>query len=191
MAPQRPPAVVIVGFMAAGKSAVGRALADRLGLPFLDTDEVIAATVAPIARIFEEHGEEAFREVEAETVLRELEALRAAPQVLALGGGAVLADEVRAALKRQARVVWLTAPAGELWRRATTDPGASRPLARDEAAFRSLLASREPLYREVATITVDTRGRAPEEVAEGLCASLSGVSAEATDAGVEPAEGAA
>ena len=106
-APQRPPAVVLVGFMGAGKSAVGRELAAGLGLPFLDTDEVIAAAEGPVDEIFTTRGERGFRALESETVLRELNALADSPKVLALGGGAVLADAVRDLLRRLGHVVWL------------------------------------------------------------------------------------
>lgn len=188
---QRPPAVVLVGFMGAGKSAVGRELAAKLSLPFLDTDEVIAAAAGSIDEIFAARGERGFRALEAETVLHELVALEDAPKVVALGGGAVLADEVRVALRRLAHVVWLKAPADELWLRVTADGGAVRPLARDEQAFRALLASREPLYGEVATLAVDTAGQDPAGVASIVVASLAGEAAGAEAAAGAQREGAA
>jgi shikimate kinase len=190
-APQHPQAVVLVGFMGAGKSAVGRELAGRLGLEYLDTDAVIAAAAGPIPDIFASSGERGFRALEAATVIREVAALRDVPKVLALGGGAVLADGVRAALRPLTWVVWLTAPAEELWRRVTTDAGAERPLARDEAAFRTLLAAREPLYREVATLTADTTRRSPDEVAEGLVAKMRDEAARLAGGQGTPREGAA
>ena len=73
--PQQPPAVALVGFMGAGKTAVGRELAARLGLPFLDTDAAIVAAAGPIPGIFEARGESGFRALESEVVVRELEAL--------------------------------------------------------------------------------------------------------------------
>jgi shikimate kinase len=179
-APPASPAVVLVGFMGAGKSAVGRELARRLGLPYLDTDVVITAEAGPVPAIFAERGEDGFRALEADIVVREIEALAAVPKVLALGGGAVLSERVRAALARQERVVWLTAPAEELWRRVARDSGASRPLARDEDAFCALLAAREPLYAEVATVQVATEGSDPAAVAARVSRMLS-----------EAAEGAA
>jgi shikimate kinase len=176
----QPPAVVLVGFMGAGKTAVGRELAGRLGLPFVDTDAVIAAAAGPIPEIFAARGERGFRALEAEAVLRELVELTEAPKVLALGGGAVLSDDVRAALRRAAHVVWLTAPAGELWARVAAE--GERPLARDEHAFSALLAAREPLYREVASVVVSTSGRTPAAVADAVLAAVparSGVGAAA------------
>ncbi len=184
-APPRPPAVVLVGFMGAGKSAVGRELAARLRLPFLDSDELIAAAEGPIDEIFATRGEPAFRALETRTVLGEIEALEDAPKVLALGGGAVLADEVREALRPLAHVVLLTAPVAELWRRVTGDGDAARPLARDRGAFEALLAAREPLYREVATLTVETARRDPGEVASRIVRLL-GEEAAAEGQGASP-----
>ena len=168
-----PPAVVLVGFMGAGKSAVGRELAARLGVPFLDTDEAIVAVAGPIPGIFASRGESGFRALEAEVVVRELGALSREPKVLALGGGAVLTGDVRDALRLVEHVVWLTAPAGELWRRVSADEGDERPLARDEQAFAALLAAREALYREVATLVVDTSDRDAAQIASELVAALS------------------
>lgn len=186
-----PPAVVLVGFMGAGKSAVGRELAARLGLPFVDADAVIAAAAGPIPGIFAARGERGFRELEAETVLRELAALEDRAAVLALGGGAVLSGEVRdrlrgVALRRGALVAWLRAPGDELWRRISADGGDERPLARDEDEFLRLLAFREDLYREVATLIVETGGRDPGSVAEEIAAVVTGVVEEARPGGVKP-----
>jgi shikimate kinase len=167
---QQPPAVALVGFMGAGKTAVGRELAVRLGLPFLDTDAAVVAVAGPISGIFAGRGESGFRALEAEVVVRELEALAPAPKVLALGGGAVLSEDVRRALGRAPHVVWLTAPPGTLWARVAAE--GSRPLAKDEQSFIALLEAREPLYREVATIVVDTSGRTPAAVADAVVAAL-------------------
>lgn len=188
-----PPAVVLVGFMGAGKSAVGRELAALLGVPFLDTDAAIVAVAGPIPGVFAAHGESGFRALEAAVVVRELGALSVEPKVLALGGGAVLAEDVRHALRPLEHVVWLTAPAGELWRRVSADDGDERPLARDEGAFTALLAAREALYGEVATLSVDTLGRDVAGIAAELAAALSAsraIGASATAPGA-PDEGAA
>ena len=93
---------------------------------------------------------------------------------------AVLAGDVRAALRRLEHVVWLTAPAEELWRRVTGDAGSERPLARDEASFRALLSAREPLYREVCTRVEDTTHSDPGQVAARLAAWLLGESTAVT-----------
>ncbi len=188
-----PPAVVLVGFMGAGKSAVGRALAARLCVAFLDTDEAIVAVAGPIPEIFASRGESGFRALEAALVVRELGALSAEPKVLALGGGAVLAADVRDALRLVGHVVWLTAPAGELWRRVSADEGEERPLALDKQAFTALLAAREALYGEVATLVVDTSDRDAAQIASELAAVLSDSAAtgESTRATPTPEEGAA
>jgi shikimate kinase len=179
--PDRPPAVVLVGFMGAGKTAVGRALADCLGCAFVDTDASIVDTHGPVSEVFAARGEAGFRLLEAAVVVRELEGPADAPKVLALGGGAVLSDDVRRALARCAHVVWLTAPVETLWRRASDQGG--RPLAGDEGAFRALLAAREPLYREVATMVVDAASGRPADVAAEIAGRLGGAVAAAEGAG--------
>ena len=124
-------------------------------------------------------------------MLRELSALADSPKVLALGGGAVLADAVRDVLRRLAHVVWLTAPARELWRRVTADGDAVRPLARDREAFAALLADREPLYREVAKLTVDTAERDAAEAASHIIRLLGEVAPEGHEGVRGAREGAA
>jgi shikimate kinase len=175
-------AVALVGFMGAGKSAVGEQLAAALALPLVDTDELIAAAAGPIAGIFETLGEQGFRALEVEIVLAAVAAAERHPSVLSLGGGAVLSGEVRAALRRLPLVVWLDAPAAVLWSRVLAGGADERPLAGDEEAFSALLAAREPFYREVAVRVVRTDGRSVEEVVEEIVAGI------AAKAGAEPAE---
>ena len=135
------PAAVLVGYMAAGKSAVGRLVAARLGLPFVDTDLVVEATHGPIPAIFARGGERLFRELEGGVVLEVLSAPRPGGRPLvALGGGAVTTEAVRTALAGAPLVLWLQAPADVLWERARRAPQGTRPLAEDEAAFRALLS---------------------------------------------------
>jgi shikimate kinase len=165
-------AVALVGFMGAGKSAVGRELAAALDVPFADSDDLVVAEAGSIPSIFAERGEEGFRALEARVVTAALREAAARPCVLALGGGAVLSDAVREALGSLPHVVWLTAPLEESWARVSAEGAASRPLAADEASFRALLAAREPLYRQVATMIVDTGGLAAAAVAAGLAATL-------------------
>ena len=167
-----PPAVALVGFMGAGKSAVGRELAAALGSAFVDTDELIAAQAGPIETIFAERGEAAFRALEAEVATAAVTEVRSRPCVLALGGGAVLSAAVREALGGVPHVIWLTAPPEVLWRRARAEGQAVRPLAADEAAFRALLATREPLYEEVATEVVDTASMPVAAVAAEIARRL-------------------
>ena len=105
--------VVLVGMMGSGKTAIGRALALQLGVPYVDSDAAIeAAANATIAEIFERSGEPFFRDREAEVIAR---LLQSDPCVLSTGGGAYLADRNRAAISRHGVAVWLDADLGLLW----------------------------------------------------------------------------
>ena len=148
--------IALVGFMGAGKTQVGRLVARRLEVPFVDTDEVIVARHGAISALFDECGERGFREIEREVVLRELRAAEDSPRIVALGGGAVTIDDVREALRRLSHVVWLDAPPDVLFARSRSGP---RPLARDAAFFEALYAQRRPLYGDVSTAVVRTAGR--------------------------------
>src|ERR1700730_7952496 len=107
--------VVLVGMMGAGKSTIGRRLAARLRLPFLDADtEIEAAAGMSIPDIFESHGEPHFRDGEARGVARRLDN---GPAVLATGGGAFLREETRSRIRRQAISIWLKADADIIMRR--------------------------------------------------------------------------
>ena len=163
--------VALVGFMAAGKSAVGRLAAKRLKVPFIDTDVLIEEREGPIAEIFAARGEQAFRGIERDVVVEVLVAALREPCVVALGGGAVLSGDVREALARLPHVAWLTAPADVLWARAQAATPGGRPLARDEQAFRRLLEERNDLYRRVASAEVLNDGsRALATVAREIAA---------------------
>ena len=163
--PPHPP-VALVGFMGAGKSAVGRALAGILGLPFVDTDVLVASQEGPIADIFERRGEAAFRVVERDVTVAAVARALEDPVVLALGGGSVLSDGVRASLRDLPDVVWLTASPHVLWERVSRAGPETRPLARDEAGFMRLLERRVGLYDGVSTLVVENDGsRAPEAIA--------------------------
>jgi shikimate kinase len=181
----RQQAVALVGFMGAGKSAVGRELAAALGIPFVDTDELIVSRAGPIATIFAERGEAGFRALEADVVTTAVSAAADSPCVLALGGGAVLSEAAREALKSLPHVVWLAAPSEELWARVAGEGPRVRPLAVDEPSFRQLLAAREPLYRTVATEVVETTGRSPAAIAAAVAAGLAGAAAAAGPAAAE------
>jgi shikimate kinase len=159
------PAVVIVGPPGAGKSTVTEALAKRLDLPARDTDADIEADVGTtITEIFVEHGEPHFRELEREAVRR---ALQEHDGVLALGGGAVSDPETRAALRGH-RVVFLDVSLPDAARRAGL--GTSRPLllGNVRGRLKQLMEERRPLYTEVASLTVDTSGRTPEEIVDEI-----------------------
>jgi len=142
------PAIVFIGFMGAGKSTA-LAAARRAGLEATEIDELMEAALGkPISQAFEEDGQEAFRAREAEVVGELLE--RADGGAIALGGGSVLSERVRAALGRHV-VVLLEIDAKEAWRRIEGTP---RPLATSEADVEALLAERLPLYEELADAVV-------------------------------------
>lgn len=160
---------MIVGPPGSGKSTVGRLVADALGVGFRDTDaDVEVAAGKPIAEIFIDDGEAHFRTLERAAVAA---ALGAADGVLALGGGAVLADETREALRGHT-VVYLSVGLADAVNRVGL--GTGRPLltVNPRATLRYLLDQRRPLYEEVATVTVATDGRTPEGVADEVLGFL-------------------
>jgi shikimate kinase len=153
---------VLVGPPGAGKTTVGRMLARWLGVAFADVDALIVERIGkPIAEMFTDEGEDAFRALEREVVA---EALEGADGVLALGGGAVLAAATRERLRGH-RVVLLWVGLADGIRR--TGLSAARPLlagVNPRATFKALLDARAPLYREVATVEVDTSRRTAGQV---------------------------
>lgn len=146
--------IVLVGMPGSGKTTVGRDLAKRLGLRFVDTDhEIEARTGVKIPIIFEIEGEDGFRKRETQT-LDDL--TRESNMVLATGGGAVIRAENRALLRERAVVVFLSVPPAILWERTRHDR--SRPLlqvADPRGRLEELLKVRGPFYREVAHIIVE------------------------------------
>jgi shikimate kinase len=168
------PAVVLVGPPGAGKTTVGGLLAGRLGVVFRDVDQDIEAGAGkPISEIFIDDGEATFRAMEVTAVAH---ALDTHDGVLALGGGAVLAESTRAALRGH-RVVYLRVGLADAVDRVGLNT--ARPLLalNPRATLRTLLAQRAPLYAEVATVTVDTDGRSPDEVVADVLAQVNEVPA--------------
>jgi shikimate kinase / 3-dehydroquinate synthase len=142
------PAIVFIGFMGAGKTTA-LAAARESGLETVEADELMERELGmPITEAFEKHGEQAFREREAEVLGELLE--RAEGEAIALGGGSVLSERVREALGRHI-VVWLQVDAAEVWRRIQGTP---RPLARNAEDVVTLLAERLPLYESLADAIV-------------------------------------
>jgi len=146
--------VYLVGLMGAGKTTIGRSLAKRLGLGFVDSDrEIEARTGVSIPTVFEIEGEEGFRKREAQVIA---DLARASGQVVATGGGAVLRAENRACMVSSGFVVYLNVPPFTLWERTRHDR--NRPLLQVEdplLRLKELYAQRDPYYREVADIVVD------------------------------------
>jgi shikimate kinase len=161
--------VVLVGLSGSGKSTVGRLLGDRLGRPFVDTDDVVVALAGrPIPEIFAAEGEAAFRAVERRAVAW---ALEGAPGVVATGGGAPLDAANRERLWAGNLVVWLDAPVDVLVRRVGT--GAGRPLLSGDAAARlsRLDEARRPVYA-TAHLHLVTSGLTPADVAAAIISAL-------------------
>ncbi len=148
--------IVLTGMMGVGKSSIGRRLAARLGIPFVDADaEIEKAAGMSIADIFARHGETDFRSGEARVIARLLEG---GPQVLATGGGAVMNPETRTLIKSKGVSIWLNADFDVLMRRISKRKH-ERPMlqtADPAATLRELLATREPIYAQ-ADLTVQSR----------------------------------
>ena len=161
--------IVLVGFMGAGKTTVGTLLAARLGLPFADSDHVLEARAGrPIRQIFAADGEPAFRALEYEVIAGLLDG---PPMVLALGGGAPGHPPTRdrLACDPAAEVVYLHVGYAQAMRRVGRDEG--RPLlARPDLP--ALYQRRLPVYAAVATLTVPTDGRRPEDISEDILSRL-------------------
>ena len=175
--------IVLVGMMGAGKSTIGRRLAARLGMPFLDADsEIEAAAGMSISDIFEVHGEPHFRDGEARVIARLLEG---GPAVLATGGGAFMREDTRNRVGAKAVSIWLKADADIIMRRVRRR--ADRPLlqtADPEAAVGRLISEREPVYQH-ADLTIWSREvpheKVVDECVDALHARLCGSAEAAAD----------
>jgi shikimate kinase len=163
--------IFLVGMMGAGKTTIGRALARRLGLEFIDTDrELVERTGVPVATIFEIEGEPGFRKRES-AILAEMAGRAGA--VVATGGGAILAAENRAVMREHGTVVYLRARLESLWertRRDTNRPLLATPDPRGTLAM--LLEQREPLYLEAAHVVIDTGPQSASALVARLAAQL-------------------
>jgi 3-dehydroquinate synthase len=162
--------IFLVGMMGVGKTTVGRLLAARLGVSFLDSDEqVMRSTGRTVPEIFEAEGEAAFR-AEESRALRE--AAAGGNAVVAVAGGAVLDPENRALLRAEGTVVWLRATVATMAKRVGRGDG--RPLLGGDplGALTALYPQRAPLYEEVADVVVDVDDARPDDVVDKIVAAL-------------------
>ncbi|HZQ12920.1 MAG TPA: shikimate kinase [Pseudolabrys sp.] len=156
--------IVLVGMMGAGKSSIGRRLATRLGIPFVDADtEIENAAGMTIPEIFERHGEPYFRAGEARVIARLLDG---GPQVLATGGGAVMDQKTRDLIHIKGISVWLKADVEVLMKR--TKRRNDRPLAEK---IKDLLPAREPLYAQ-SDIVVQSREEPHDTIVDEIIAEI-------------------
>lgn len=160
--------IYLMGYRGAGKSSVARRLAERLGLPVVDTDTLVESEACrSIREIFSVEGEAGFRQREAEVIARVAAAI--APTVIALGGGAILRTENQRIIGSSGRVVWLQGSPASLLARIQADQTTAErrpPLSphSDYDEIVEILAAREPIYRQLANLTVDTDRQTPDEL---------------------------
>lgn len=155
--------VILLGMMGSGKTTVGRELSRRTGWPYHDNDALLEAATGSTARALAGGGPARLREAEAAALLRALSVPE--PVIAASAAGVVMDPRLRNLLRQSGRVVWLRAPAETLAERAVD--GSHRPWLDGDAVewLERTAQAREPLYREVAALTVETAGRSPDEVA--------------------------
>ena len=161
----------LVGMMGAGKTTLGKALAQRVGLEFVDTDRVLVErTGVPVATIFEIEGEAGFRRRESGIIA---ELARGPRRVVATGGGAILAEDNRRVMRAAGTVIYLRARIEALWERTRHD--SSRPLLATpdpRATLAHLLEERDPLYREAAHLIVETGSQSAGTLVNRVMAAL-------------------
>lgn len=162
--------IFLTGFMGAGKTTVGRILARKLGWRFCDADKVIETMAGKaVSEIFSAQGEEYFRDLESETLASLSGKTK---QVIATGGGAVVREENREAMKKGGVTIYLKAPVSAIWERVRHSK--TRPLLDVDNPFdaaEELLRKRAPVY-ETADITIDTEKLTPEEAASEIMKRL-------------------
>ncbi len=167
-----PKNLVLIGFMGSGKSTVGRELHSRLGYELVDMDTVIEQREGrPITRIFEENGEDYFRDLET-ALLAELCEAPGPRKIISTGGGVVGREANRELLRKMGYVIWLHAPVDVIYER--TSRNRDRPLLHTEdpiGRISALLEKRTPWYKETAHLKVDTTGLDGGELAMGILES--------------------
>jgi shikimate kinase len=175
--------IVMVGLMGAGKSAIGRRLANHLHLPFVDADtEIEVAAGCSIEEIFERLGEEAFRDGERRVIARLLEG---PPIVLATGGGAFMDEFTRARIIESGVSIWLRADLETLVRR--TAKRSNRPLLKNDdpaKTLKDLMKVRHPIY-ELSDIVVESDDAPPEETVNRVCQALDAYLAKTNENGTQ------
>ena len=173
--------ITLTGFMGSGKTTVGKVLADFLGCPFMDLDDLIVKKAGKsIPEIFAQDGEPAFRQLEARLLRQTVEKYTENTVVLALGGGAVTTPASAALLREKTVCIYLRASLDTLLERLQGET-AGRPLLNDgsssvmpgpdRASVESRLAARAPIYEETAHVIIDTDGLTPDEVADEIIIS--------------------
>lgn len=171
--------LALIGYRGTGKTTVARLLAGKLAYDWVDADvEVEFRAGKSIAAIFEEAGEQAFRDLESQVVAELCQRERT---VLALGGGAILREENREQIANCANVVWLQASAEVIAGRILGDPTTAerRPNLTNRGGrteIEQMLAQREPIYRACATLEVDTEDKGPAEIADEIVAVIQAAS---------------
>lgn len=164
--------LILVGPMGAGKTSIGKRVAERFGLRFVDVDHaIVERSGATIPAIFEHVGEAGFRQRESEVLA---DTLAGSGQLVSTGGGAVLAEANRRLMRERGFVVWLRVSVPAQLRRVGRDR--NRPLlntANREKTLREMAAFREPLYREVADLCIDTDAISSSEATAAVVAQLS------------------
>lgn len=164
--------MTVVGLMGSGKSTIGKLLASRLSLSFVDLDEMIVqAQGKSIPQIFEQDGEAVFRALESQALE---EALKFQDSVIATGGGVILSEHNRERMKDAGQVIWLDASPKTLAARITGD--SNRPLLHDVDPLEKMIAltsERNPLYEQVADLKIDTSILSDKEAVDKIAAFLS------------------
>ena len=163
------PRAIIIGAPGAGKTSVGRRVAERLGVEFRDSDAAIETRAGkPVSDIFLSDGEAEFRRLEREVIA---ESLADVDGVLSVGGGAVLDPDTRAAFSHHT-VVWLEVDLGTATKRVGMNSARPLLMGNVRGTMTTMLNERTPLYEEVATVTVDTSGRPLKDVVSDVVAEL-------------------
>lgn len=164
---KRTPGLFLVGFMASGKSTVGRALAEEIGWPFVDIDaEIEQQQGQSISQLFSERGEAIFREIETETIRRHIAQIRSGhPGVVALGGGAFVQAQNWSLISENGVTIWLDCPFEILCQRLGADT--TRPLAANRDKLAELFQHRRPLYSR-ADYRVEIRSAEISDVVESI-----------------------